>query len=119
MHIGTTKGMIMDERQREEFVKGWNMLGRPANDPEFLRIMRTFGEALDQWPRPIQYCFIRISEPQGGEEIKFFAEQCAVHCSEEMKQKLLAVNYVIFNLIVARVHRELQKALREGTLAPK
>lgn len=113
------KRKFVNERRIEEFIKGWNMLGRRANDPEFVAITQTLGEALEQWPRSRQYRFINITESQSEEHLRFFAEQCGRYCTEEMKDRLLSINYLIFNLSVHRIHRILRCALREGALAPE
>lgn len=109
----------MNEEQRKEFVKGWNMLSRPANDPEFVEIRKTLADAFGELPVKVQYQFMNIQNPQGGAEIKFFAEQCGLYASEETKEKLLKINYVIFNMTISMFYRVLQEVKKKGLIAPE
>ena len=109
----------MNKKQREELVKGLNMLSRPANDPEFGKIRKIVAEAFGQFPRDVQYRFMNLPEAtKGCPEIKFFAEQCALYCSREMKGELLKINYVILNMIVSVIYRELKLANEKGLTEP-
>ncbi len=108
----------MNEEKRKEFIEGWNMLSRPANDPEFLEMRRIVVDAFLQFPEDIQWQFMDQPDDQCA-EIKFFAEQCAIHSSMEIREKLLGMNYIMFNLNVFWIFRNLQEACVKGLLAPR
>lgn len=107
------------EQQRKEFIGGMKLLSKPANGQEAQESRHIIAEALAALPddKIVKLCQLAKEEQDALEamndpELKvlpFFANECAPLLPPEMVNKLGEMNYIIFNIRVSGMVRELMR----------